>query len=67
MPPRHSGLQKDVLALYRRCVVSSFGLPQWSVIMQSTKDGSNETTINERQIPPLHPLQFQDPSSSRVA
>ena len=67
MPPIHSGLQKEVFALYRRCVLSGLGLPQWLMIMQSTKDGPNETTINERQIPPLHPLQFQDASSGRVA
>jgi hypothetical protein len=67
MPLRHSGLQKEVLSLYRRCVIFSLRPSLCLVIKQRATDGSDKATLDEGQISSLRSLQFQDPGSSSVS
>lgn len=48
MSVRHSGIQKEVLALYRRCVILGLGSSPCLVIWQCITDGSDKATIDER-------------------
>jgi hypothetical protein len=47
MALRHSGLQKEVLSLYRRCVIFGLGPSLCLVIEQRVTDGSDKAAVDE--------------------